>query len=767
MVLQVVILRDGLLVGTEVFVPGSYSVGSAPLSDLKLDDPSIQQQQAVLYFQNGKAAIQDMGGGVFVNGIKVTACEIRSMDEVVVGPFVLKARIVAQRPPAPAMSPEMAALLGAAPPQPSNPALGAAPPGASWPAMPAVTHRPSQILPPQSEPVLMPTPAPVAKPQGTVASARRMAQQAQKATAPVAAPAPQPAVRAKPEPTTDEHLLLEPEPPTRQEVLSQDDRPTFAPGALMAESLAPAPAKAKGNGVHAREAEVPAPVALGKAPRQPTAAKAQAPVQVQAPVAPAPAAKAAKPAKAAKAKAPKLSTAGLAAGGGGATKLRLYYELHWQGTRHGSMSFGVEPSLLRRTVMKSRPPRPIVSSTAMGPEFPYWGFDGIPKGKFMIAEPVGSAYRVYVPSTAKIERRQGGDFQPINPGDLERNGEHAYLSLAAGGQARITAAGMTLYATVAPPAEKVKVNPLRGQPWLLIALLVLFGGGGISGLVMMPKAAEEPDFTAKGLDPVAVRLAIQPPEKKQKAKEKVEKISKKDEAVVETKAEKKIKKDLPKQVVAAAPAETKALKQLAKLAAAGPAMGDMLAAVDKLGNGPGAKNAKSGFHLSGLVGKAPIANAGLGTFGLGGGGKGGVGTLGAEILRGRGGGGIGAMGAGGVGKGAVGGMVTHATSRSVGVPQGNIDREAVAKTINAHLQEVRACYERALIKDPGLAGKVVLEWTIGTTGAVVAAKTKSSTLKNSAVEGCILSALKSWQFPQPRGGVVIISYPFLFNSVGF
>ena len=32
-------------------------------------------------------------------------------------------------------------------------------------------------------------------------------------------------------------------------------------------------------------------------------------------------------------------------------------------------------------------------------------------------------------------------------------------------------------------------------------------------------------------------------------------------------------------------------------------------------------------------------------------------------------------------------------------------------------------------------------------GRVVAAKTKSSTLKNSAVEACILSALKTWQFP--------------------
>jgi hypothetical protein len=739
-------------------------VGSAPLSDLKLDDPAIQQQQAVLYFQNGKAAIQDMGGGVFVNGIKVTACEIRSMDEVVVGPFVLKCRIVAQRPPAPAMSPEMAALLGAAPPRPSAPSLAAAPPGASWPAMPQVPHAASQVALPAPE--LHPTPVPVSKPQGTVASARRIAQQAQKA-----APQPQPQSppqRRAPEPTTDEHALaLEAEPSTQQGEVQRDDRPTFVPGSLDLEALAP---KAKGgNGVHARQAEVPAaapPQALGKAQRAPTAQKvqakaekaaekapAQAPAQVQA-QAPAKPAKAPKPAK--PAKAPKISTAGMTAGGGRkVTKLRLYYELHWRGTRHGAVSFGSE---------SSRRGKPILSSTARGPEFPYWGFDGVPKGKFPIAQIIGESYRVYVPSTAKVERRQAGDFQALSTGELDREGELQYLTLGPGGQARFTTEGMTLYASVAPPAEKVKVNPLKGLPWLLIVLLTVNISGGITALVLMPKASDEPDFTAKGLDPVAVRLAIQPKEKKEKAKEKVEKIKKKDEAVVETKAEKKITKQIPKAV---APAESKALKQLAKLAAAGPAMGDMLAAVDKLGNGPGAKNAKSGFHLSGLVGKAPIANAGLGTFGLGGGGKGGLGTLGAEILRGRGGGGIGAMGAGGVGKGAVGGMVTHATSRSVGVPQGNIDREAVAKTINAHLQEVRGCYERALIKDPGLAGKVVLEWTIGTTGSVVAAKTKSSTLKNSAVEGCILSALKTWQFPQPRGGVVIISYPFLFNSVGF
>ena len=65
--------------------------------------------------------------------------------------------------------------------------------------------------------------------------------------------------------------------------------------------------------------------------------------------------------------------------------------------------------------------------------------------------------------------------------------------------------------------------------------------------------------------------------------------------------------------------------------------------------------------------------------------------------------------------------------------QGQIDKEAVAKVINSHLAEVQRCYEAALLKTPGLAGKVVLEWSISTPGKVVSSKSKSSTLKDVSV----------------------------------
>ena len=259
--------------------------------------------------------------------------------------------------------------------------------------------------------------------------------------------------------------------------------------------------------------------------------------------------------------------------------------------------------------------------------------------------------------------------------------------------------------------------------------------------------------------PVAVRLIAPPkPEEKKKIEEKIKQIKKE-----KPKPEAKVEKALPKQV---APETKKALKSLEKLTAAGPAMKDLLAAVDKLGSGPGAKNAKNDFKLSGLLGKAPIANAGIGSFGLGGGGGGGMGIKGAELLRGKGGGGIGALGAGNIGKGSVSGTVTHAVSRSIAA-QGTIDKEAVAKAINSHLAEVSSCYERALLKEPGLSGKIVLEWQITTSGGVGYAKTKSSSMKSAAVESCIIASLKTWKFPPAQGAGVVITYPFMFNSVGY
>jgi hypothetical protein len=698
-VLQVVILRDGLLVGTEVFVPGQYTLGSGAYADLKLDDPSISEAHATLYFQNGKAAVQDQASvlGVFVNGHRVTACEVRPVDEVAIGPFSLKVRVLAQKAPAKAAPPpELAALLGAA--------------GAAAPA-PAPASGAKQAA--------KPIPSTVVSTRPRAASAAELMETVSR---------PQPNLRAVPEVFDAEDDLMT-ESVMVGEALDETTARGPKPGAAVQAKAAPRPAA------------VPAPAAPAPAQARPAPAVVKAPPQA--------ARRGGRSADSAPAR--KRSMPSIPAAGEGRGAPRLFFELYWGELRHQARSFANIP--LKKPVMGG-----FDDKAAM----PLWGFN-LPAGQMVLADKRSAGYRVFVPPGAAVEKRgDDGNFYPLASDQLDQVGQRRCIALSNGQAVRFSGDGeMSLVAYVQPPIPRPWSNPLKGLPFLAIGLVVLFVGL-FGAFISFAPSDEMPDFTMKNVPPVAVRLIAPEPKKKEEAKKKLEEIKKKEPLPPKKKEEPVVQN----KVVKPPPVEPPKIKALEKLSAAGPAMKDLLAAVDKLGNGPGKKDAKNNFKLADMVGKAPIANAGLGSFGLGGGGKGGLGTQGLEVLRGKGGGGIGALGAGNVGKGSVGGTVGHVISRNMGI-QGTIDREAVAKVINSHLSEVSACYERALLKEPGLAGKIILEWNISTAGSVTTAKTKSSTMRSSSVEGCILSALKLWKFPPAKGAGVIISYPFMFNSVGY
>ena len=94
--------------------------------------------------------------------------------------------------------------------------------------------------------------------------------------------------------------------------------------------------------------------------------------------------------------------------------------------------------------------------------------------------------------------------------------------------------------------------------------------------------------------------------------------------------------------------------------------------------------------------------------------------------------------------------------------QGSLDRSAIMKVINRNQAQLQRCYERELLKDPKLAGKIQLRWFITAQGVVIQVKLKSSTMKNAAVERCIMNAVKRWKFPRHSGAPVQIVFPFIF-----
>lgn len=83
--------------------------------------------------------------------------------------------------------------------------------------------------------------------------------------------------------------------------------------------------------------------------------------------------------------------------------------------------------------------------------------------------------------------------------------------------------------------------------------------------------------------------------------------------------------------------------------------------------------------------------------------------------------------------------------------------------IERHEKEVKECYEPERAKNPQLAGRVVVRFTIGETGMVTDSEVKSSTLGNAAVENCVVRAFLGWEFPKPPDGNPIpLIHKFVF-----
>ena len=176
--------------------------------------------------------------------------------------------------------------------------------------------------------------------------------------------------------------------------------------------------------------------------------------------------------------------------------------------------------------------------------------------------------------------------------------------------------------------------------------------------------------------------------------------------------------------------------------------------------------------LGGISGARVGDAAGLGGLGTRGAGPGGGGLnmstvgLGALGTRGRGGGGDGSYGEGATG---IGRKVERDISISAGSPiiMGSLDKDIIRRIIKQHIAQIRYCYERELIRSPGLFGKVATQFTISAEGRVQSAKVTQSTLKNREVERCMTSKIRTWKFPKPKGGgIVIVKYPFILKTAG-
>ncbi len=265
------------------------------------------------------------------------------------------------------------------------------------------------------------------------------------------------------------------------------------------------------------------------------------------------------------------------------------------------------------------------------------------------------------------------------------------------------------------------------------------------------------------------KLLIKPPEV-QKALAKMEK--KKDSGEIAQKHKNDEgsmgKKDAPKRSAHAAPKGDPNNKDQARMLVAkvfGSSGGGISTIFGHQGLGGELRSA-----MGNMFGAAPGDAQGFGGLGLRGSGSGGGGVgdtigIGGIGTRGRGGG----TGGYGSGVGVLGGKkdVDIGITSAEPTVMGSLDKELIRQVIHRNRGQIRYCYESQLTSHPNLHGKVAIKFVISASGTVAQSQVAQSDVKNAELETCVAGRVRTWVFPKPKGGgVVIVTYPFVFSQSG-
>jgi len=94
---------------------------------------------------------------------------------------------------------------------------------------------------------------------------------------------------------------------------------------------------------------------------------------------------------------------------------------------------------------------------------------------------------------------------------------------------------------------------------------------------------------------------------------------------------------------------------------------------------------------------------------------------------------------------------------------GVLDERTFRRVINGRMSAFRLCYERQARRTSSLGGRLTVQVSIGSSGAVTSAAIRQDTLGNAAVSQCVRTVARGLRFPAP-GSPVTYSFPFVFQS---
>lgn len=376
----------------------------------------------------------------------------------------------------------------------------------------------------------------------------------------------------------------------------------------------------------------------------------------------------------------------------------------------------------------------------------------------------------------------GNDIHPLaalkQMGKLVRSGPGWMLPLDERARGKITAGDLTiLFQFVTPPPPQPRPQlPVSVRGSITSDLDWFFTSVAIASFVLhlvlvlylrnvdWPRKPDIETIPDRFVQMVVKKKEEKPVEQKQSEDKTEDKNLGKDKPK-KTSAPKRELTEADKQAAAEAKARADAdrrarlaqqVQQMGVLKLLGARGGDGSIA-DVLGKGDVDRDQEKAFQGVGGVG---VAHGGEGLRGIKGGGGGGTGKV-ASVDGLRGGGSIAGGGTGaGVGERSVKAIMrTEAPA-----VDGALAPDVIVREVKAKAGAVKACYEKALKRNPNLSGKVVVHWTITAAGTVSGVDIETDTVGDSEVTGCIKSMISRWRFPAPANGAVDVSFPFVFSA---
>lgn len=95
--------------------------------------------------------------------------------------------------------------------------------------------------------------------------------------------------------------------------------------------------------------------------------------------------------------------------------------------------------------------------------------------------------------------------------------------------------------------------------------------------------------------------------------------------------------------------------------------------------------------------------------------------------------------------------------------KGSLDPKDANKVFRNFDGAMKACYERALKRSPGLEGQAMLTLKISPDGGVMGAKASGISLKDNMVFKCMEALTPKMKFPAPKGGAALLRKTYTFS----